>query len=379
MPDDASIEAFALDKAAAPASPPADLGQGVAESRPKSPGRRAPLIAAAALAALGLGAWGAQWWTTGRFIEGTNDAFLDADQVVAAPKVQGYVTEVLVTDNQQVRPGQPLVRIDPRPYQAALDQAVAAIAARQADVEAARAQLSQQAAHVGEAKAQLVSARTAETLAAGEVERYRPLVQSGADTPEKLAQLSAQRDQAAAAVAANSAATVSADRQVSTVQAQIGQAQAQLKAAQANAEQARLNLQDTVVASSIAGRIGDRAVRVGQFVSPGARLMAIVPVSEVYLTANFKETQIAHMRPGQPVRIHVDALGGRELKGVVDSFAPGTGARFALLPPENATGNFTKVVQRVPVRVRVLASAEDQKRLLPGLSVTAKVDTRGGQ
>jgi membrane fusion protein (multidrug efflux system) len=379
MPDDASIEAFGLDKTAEPAAPPADLGRAASGSRSRSFARRAPLIAAAAVAVLGAGAWGANWWTVGRFIEGTNDAFLDADQVVAAPKVQGYVSEVLVSDNQQVRAGQPLVRIDPRPYQAALDQAVAAIAARQADVQAAQAQISQQTAHVGEAKAQLVSARTAETLAASEVERYRPLVQSGADTPEKLAQLSAQRDQSAAAVAANAAATVSAQRQVATQAAQIGQAEAQLKAAQANAEQARLNLQDTVVTSSIAGRVGDRAVRVGQFVGPGARLMAIVPVSDVYLTANFKETQIAHMRPGQPVSIRVDALGGRELKGVVESFAPGTGARFALLPPENATGNFTKVVQRVPVRVRVLASAEDRKRLLPGLSVTAKVDTRGGQ
>ena len=378
MPDDASPEAFTLEKTSQAVPAPSDLRAGGGETAPRRRSR-APLIAAAAVAVLGLGAWGAHWWTTDRFIQSTNDAFLDADQVVAAPKVQGYVTEVLVSDNQQVRAGQPLVRIDARAYQAALDQAVAAIAARQADVEAAKAQLSQQFAHVGEAKAQLTGARTAETLASSEVERYRPLVQSGADTPEKLAQLSAQRDQSKAAVAAGAAAATSAERQVATSQAQIGQAAAQLKAAEANAEQARLNLQDTTVASSISGHVGDRAVRVGQFVSPGARLMAIVPVSDVYVTANFKETQIARMRPGQKVKVHVDALGGRQLNGVVDSFAPGTGARFALLPPENATGNFTKVVQRVPVRVRVLASAEDRRRLLPGLSVTAKVDTRNAR
>jgi membrane fusion protein (multidrug efflux system) len=315
----------------------------------------------------------------GRFLQSTNDAYLDADQVVAAPKVQGYVSDVLVQDNQEVRAGQPLARIDPRPYQAILDQAEAAVAARRADLASARAQLAQQDARVGEAHAKLASAHTGEALAAAEVDRYRPLVQSGADTPERLEQLSAQRDQAHAAVAADMASETAAERQVATLAAQIGQAEAQLKAAQANAEQARLNVQDTVVVSSISGRVGDRTVRVGQYVGAGTRLMTVVPLGNVYLTANFKETQIGRMRPGQPVKIRIDALDGRQLKGVVDSFAPGTGARFALLPPENATGNFTKIVQRVPVRLRVLASAQDVARLLPGLSAVAEVDTRSAQ
>jgi membrane fusion protein (multidrug efflux system) len=373
MPDDGSPTAFV--ETAAPARTPADVAAG----RTRSRGGRIALIAAGALAALAVGAWGTNWWTAGRFVQSTNDAYLDADQVVAAPKVQGYVAEVLVRDNQQVKAGQPLVRIDDRNYQAALDQAQAAITAREADLEAARAQLAQQVARVGEVRAQLAGSRTGEALAASEVDRYRPLVQSGADTPEKLEQLSAQRDQAHATVAAGSASVAAAQSQVGTLQAQVGQAEAQLKAAQANAEQARLNVQDTVVTSALPGRVGDRAVRVGQFVGPGTRLMTIVPVSQVYVTANFKETQIGRMHPGQPVRLRVDALGGRELDGVVDSFSPGTGARFALLPPENATGNFTKIVQRVPVRIRVLVSAAERARLLPGLSVIAKVDTRAGQ
>jgi membrane fusion protein (multidrug efflux system) len=373
MPDDGSPIAFV--EQAAPATVPAGLDAGRARSRT---GRRAALIAAGTLAVVAAGAWGLNWWTAGRFVQSTNDAYLDADQVVAAPKVQGYVSQVLVGDNQQVRAGQPLVRIDPRTYQAALDQAEAAVAERRADLEAARAQLAQQVARVGEARAQLASARTGESLATSEVDRYRPLVQSGADTPERLEQLSAQRDQAAATVVANAASASASERQVATMQAQIGQAQAQLEAAQANAEQARLNLRDTEVASSISGRVGDRAVRVGQFVGPGTRLMTVVPVSNLYLTANFKETQIGRMRPGQPVKVRIDAL-GHDVNAVVDSFAPGTGARFAMLPPENATGNFTKIVQRVPVRIRLLASAADRARLLPGLSVIAKVDTRGGQ
>ena len=374
MADDGSPKAFSIDEAAAPVS----SRENAKVSRRPGIGRWA-LAAAGALAALAVGAWGVNWWTVGRFIQSTNDAYLNADQVVAAPKVQGYVAQVLVSDNQQIRAGQPLARIDARTYQAALDQAEAAVAGREADVEAAKAQLAQQIAHVGEAKAQLAGARTGQVLAASEVDRYRPLVQSGADTPERLEQLSAQRDQAGATVIAGAATVTAAERQVGTSQAQIGQAEAQLKAAQADAEQARLKLQDTVVASPISGRVGDRTVRVGQLVSPGTRLMSIVPVSDVYLTANFKETQVARMRPGQPVKIHVDALAGRDVEGVVDSFAPGTGARFALLPPENATGNFTKIVRRVPVRIRVLASPRVQARLLPGLSVTAKVDTRSGQ
>ena len=178
---------------------------------------------------------------------------------------------------------------------------------------------------------------------------------------------------------ANTAAVNAAETQIAAITAQIAQARAQLEAADASARQAHLDLQDTVVRSALAGKVGDRSVRVGQYVQPGTRLLSVVPVQSTYLTANFKETQVGHMRVGQPVILHVDALPGTDLHGVVDSFAPGTGAQFALLPPENATGNFTKIVQRIPVRIRLETGPETRSVLLPGLSVTADVDTRSSR
>ena len=344
--------------------------------RPRGGRTRVVLLIGGVILLIAAGVGLFNWWTVGRFMQSTNDAYLRADQVVVSPKVQGYVTQVLVSDNQQVAAGQPLVRIDPRSYQAGAEQAQATIDARAADVTAAKAQLVQQQSAIAQAQAQLASARSGAAFAAGEVERYRPLAASGADTPEKLQQLINSRDQAQQTVAANAAAAAAAEHQVETLKAQIGQAGAQLEAARANARQVGLNLQDTVLTSAIAGRIGDKTVQLGQFVSAGARLMTVVPTGSIYLVANFKETQLARMRAGQPVAIKIDALGGKTLKGVVDSFAPGTGAQFALLPPENATGNFTKIVQRVPVRIRIQATPDAQKVLVPGLSATAKVDTR---
>ena len=365
MPDDASS-----------LTAKTETSPGERTAPPRAGRMRMVMLIVGAVVAVAAGVGLFNWWTVGRFMQSTNDAYLRADQVVVSPKVQGYVTQVLVLDNQQVAAGQPLVRIDPRSYQAGAEQAQATIDARQADVSAARAQLAQQQATIVQARAQLSSARSGAAFAVGEVERYRPLAASGADTPEKLQQLINSRDQAQATAAANAAALSGAQQQVETLKAQIGQAAAQLEAARANARQVGLNLQDTVLTSAIAGRVGDKTVQLGQYVAAGARLMTIVPTGSIYLVANFKETQLAHMRPGQPVAIKIDALGGKTLKGVVDSFAPGTGAQFALLPPENATGNFTKIVQRVPVRIRVQATADAQKVLVPGLSATAKVDTR---
>jgi membrane fusion protein, multidrug efflux system len=323
--------------------------------------------------------WGARWWTVGRFIESTDDAYLQADSVTIAPKVTGYVAEVYVSDNQKVTAGQPLVRLDGRQYEAVFEQAKATIAARKADIERGAAELLQQQANIAQARAQLQGARSSESHAIGEVKRYEPLVASGAETNERLADLRNARNQAAATVAADIAALQAAERQPATTQAQIDQARAQLDAAEASLRQAQLDTQDTVIRSTLAGRVGDRTVRVGQYAQPGTRLMTIVPVQDVYLEANFKETQIGLMRPGQPATIHVDALPGTDLHGTIVSFSPGTGSQFALLPPQNATGNFTKIVQRVPVRIHVDANQETRDLLLPGLSVTVHVDTRSGR
>jgi membrane fusion protein, multidrug efflux system len=345
----------------------------------KRPSRRT-LVALLTGFALLLGAiWGVRWWTVGRYIESTDDAYLQADSMTVAPKVSGYVAEIYVNDNQAVAAGQPLVRLDSRVYQAILGQATATIVARKADVARGEAELLQQRANIAQVHAQLQGARSSEAYATEQVKRYEPLVSTGAETEERLAELRNAHNQAAATLAIDTAALQVAERQIATTQAQIEQARAQLEATQANARQAQLDMQDTVIRSTLAGRVGDRTVRVGQYAQPGMRLMTIVPVQDVYIEANFKETQVGLMRAGQPVTVRVDALPGTDLHGTVVSLSPGTGSQFALLPPQNATGNFTKIVQRVTVRIRLDAGKETRSVLVPGLSVTVHVDTRSGR
>ncbi len=353
------------------ASPPAP------PQPPSPPSRRRPIFLLLGIAALLGGAvYGAHWWRVGRFIESTDDAYLKADSVTVAPKVVGYVTEVFVQPNQAVKRGDPLVRLDRRQYEAMLAQAQATIEARKADIQRAQADLLQQKAQWAQARAQVQSATLALTHAQQEFERFAPLVATGATTEERLAELRNTRDQAKATLAANQAAEAAAASRIQSTEAQVAQSKAQVQAADAARNQTHLDVDDTVVRAAIDGRVGDSTVRVGQLVQPGTRLMTLVPVQEVYLVANFKETQIGRMRAGQPVTLHVDALPDLTLHGAVESFSPGTGAQFALLPSENATGNFTKIVQRVPVRIRVQADAAVRERLLPGLSVTTEVDTR---
>lgn len=331
------------------------------------------LVLVAAIVALGY------WWVVGRFMQSTDDAYLQADSVTIAPKVSGYVTDVYVGDNVSVKAGDPLVRLDSRQYQAALNQAQATVDARQADIQRAQAGIQQQQAAIEQAKAQLLAAQIGSRHADDEVRRYGPLATTGAESGDQLSVLISNRDQARATLAADAAAVDQAQARIADLNAQIAQANAQLEAAKASAQQSRLDLQDTLVRSTLAGRIGDRTVRVGQYAQPGTRLMTVVPVQSVYLTANFKETQIGRMRAGQSASVHVDALPDADLHGVVDSFAPGTGSEFALLPPENATGNFTKIVQRVPVRIRLDTDEQTRKLLVPGLSVTVDVDTRSAR
>ena len=355
----------APDTAPAPANPPARR-------------RRPLLLLLAAAAVVAGGAYGLHWWLVGRFIESTDDAYLKADGVTISPKVGGYVIEVNVVANQTVRRGDPLVRLDQRQYQAILEQAQAAIDGRKADILRVQADMQQQQAQLAQARAQADIARINLAHARDEVERYAPLAVTGASTDEHQADLRATRDQAAANLASSLAAVKAVEGQLKASQAQAAQSKAQVQAAEATLRQNHLDVDDTVVRAAIAGRVGDSTVQVGQLVQPGTRLMTLVPTQDVYLVANFKETQIGRMRAGQPAELHVDALPGAALHGVVDSFSPGTGAQFALLPAENATGNFTKIVQRVPVRIRVQAEPALRDRLLPGLSVTVDVDTRAG-
>ncbi len=366
---------------AAPARP-APSPQAAAPPAAGAPARK-PMSPLTRLVLLGLGLMllvvaaisGVQWWTHGRFVQSTNDAYLRADAVTIAPKVGGYVQQVYVSDNQAVAAGQPLVRIDTANFDAALAQQEASLQGRRADAASAQKQVEQQEAAVAEARTQLLSARVDAAYAEGDAKRYDSLAAQGVEPTRTRDTARHTRDQADIAVRTREAAIATAERQVATLRAQIAQASAAVDAQAAQVRTARLNLGDTVLRASAPGRVGDKGVRVGQLVQPGQRLMSVVPMQDIYLVANFKETQVGRMRVGQAATVKIDALGGRRIDAVVDSFAPGTGAQFALLPPENATGNFTKIVQRIPVRFRLKPPQDVTDHLLPGLSATVSVDT----
>ncbi|CTP83916.1 HlyD family secretion protein [Xanthomonas graminis] len=345
----------------------------------KNPKVKWTLLLIGLIVLIALLAWLVYYLTTGRYLQETNNAYLQADAVAVAPRVNGYVTGVFVGDNQTVKAGQPLLQIDERSYRATQQQAQAVVAVRQADIAAAEAGLQAQRATLLQARTQVTAATASLRFAQAEAKRFAPLAASGADTHEHYESIVHDRDRAQAQYDAAKAQVVAAESQVQGAGAQLDQARAGLQQAQADADQAQVAMEDTRLTARIDGRIGDKTVQVGQFVAAGTRLMSVVPVDALYLSANFKETQVGLMRPGQPARIEVDALSGVELDGVVESIAPGTGSQFALLPPENATGNFTKVVQRVPVRIRLKAGAEARKVLVPGMSATVTVDTRAAK
>jgi membrane fusion protein (multidrug efflux system) len=345
----------------------------------KRPGVRRVLLTGLIVVAVGLILWLIRYQTYGKYIEATNDAYIQADSVTVAPKISGYVEQVFIRDNQDVKQGQPLVRIDPRDYRAQAQQYQAQIDVAAANADNVRAMIGEQEAAITQAEAQLATATADARFAAQEAARYAPLAASGAETREKLSNLRNEAAKAANMVAAQRAALLTARRRVGSLQAQVRQAQAQGEAARAQLAAASVNVGSTILRASVNGRIGDRSVRAGQFIQAGTRLMSVVPLSSLYITANFKETQIGLMRPGQPVSIAVDALDGTELTGHVESIAPGTGAQFSLLPPQNATGNFTKIVQRVPVRIAIDAGPDARRILVPGLSVTVSVDTKSAK
>ena len=311
----------------------------------------------------------------GQYYQDTNDAYVRADAVTVSPKVSGYVEQLFVGDNQDVKAGQPLLKIDPRDYRAQAAQYQAQIDVSRANADNFRATVHEQLATIDQARSQLVAAQSKAQFDASEAARYAPLAASGAESREKYAQLRAMAVQSANDAASQRAAVSIAQRRIGSLQAQIRQARAQGEGAQAQLTAANVNVGATIIKAATAGRVGDKTVTVGQFAQQGTRLMSIVPLQNLYIEANFKETQLGLMRPGQPVTIKVDALSGVELRGRVASVSPGTGAQFSLIPPENATGNFTKIVQRVPVRISLEAGPETRKLLVPGLSASVTVDT----
>lgn len=340
-------------------------------------GRKRRILLVAVPVIIGCICASAWWYLQGRYIEKTDDAYIKADSVAISSKIGGYVEDVPVSDNQNVRKGDVLVRLDSRQYRAAIDKTQATIASLQANEAQAQAQMSQLDAQLAQAVAQQQAARLAAQHADSEWARYQPLVKVGASTAQQLAERDSTRQQAYAQLHAMDAAVKAAQAKVVESRAQRQVWAAELQGARADLQRNQLDLEDTVLCSTQDGQVGDLGVRPGQVIQPGGRLMSVVPLNHVYIIANFKETQVGNMRQNQPVRVHIDAFPEKVFTGHVDSFAPGTGAEFALLPPENATGNFTKIVQRVPVRIRfdtpVLPST-----IIPGLSVSVDIDTHGG-
>ena len=335
------------------------------------------LMAGAAVAVLAGAAWyGFDYWTVGRYLVSTDDAYVKADSTTVAPKVSGYLHEVLVADNEPVRAGQVLARIDARDFNVALDQAKADVAAAHAAIASKQAQLGVQQAVIDAARATVDVDTATVTFAAQENKRYTDLAATGFGSVQNAQQAQSRNAGAQAAIARDTANLASAVKQVDLLKAEIVQANAALARAQALQNQAELNLEYTSIVAPIDGVVGNRSLRVGQFVQAGTQLMSVVPVAGVYVVANFKETQLTDVRKGQAVEVAVDTFPGQIVHGHVDSIAPASGQEFALLPPDNATGNFTKVVQRIPVKIALDPDEGSAVELRPGMSVIPTVETK---
>ena len=323
----------------------------------------------------GLADFGHYYLKTGRYLETTDDAYVKADSTIIAPKISGYIAEVLVSDNQPVKAGQLLARIDDRDFRTALNQAHADVAASEAAVNNLNAQIElqepliqQQAAEVDAAEANLKFARE-------EHARYDGLMKSGSGTVQRAQQTDAALRAQTAQLQQGKSGLIAANKRIEVLSTERAKATAQLDHARAVEQQAALNLSYAQITAPVDGTVGARSLRIGQYVQAGTQLMAVVPLDAVYVVANFKETQLTQVRNGQPVELYVDSFHSTRLKGHVDSLAPASGLEFALLPPDNATGNFTKIVQRVPVKI-VLDDQSLNGLLRPGMSAVPTINTR---
>jgi len=358
------------------------------QERPFSPGAtssargfrlrlRSLLIGAGAVTLLaGAGIVGQYWWTTGRFLISTDDAYVQADSVIISPRVSGYISSVLVTDNEPVHAGQVLARIDDRDYRTALAAAQADVNAQAASIADLQQQIAEQRLLVTEARTTVDADRAALTFSHQDLSRYTSLAKTGAGTMQEAQAAIADTRQKQAALDHDTAAVAATNEQVDVLATEVAQARAVLAQKQAALQQARLNVGYTTITSPFDGTVGERTLRVGQYVQAGTQLMAVVPLQAVYVTANYKETQLTDVRPGQPVTLEVDMFPGVTVHGVVNSLAPASGQDFALLPPDNATGNFTKIVQRVPVKITIDPHDPLIGQLRPGMSVEPTIDTK---
>jgi membrane fusion protein (multidrug efflux system) len=357
---------------------PGQAGQAMhGEILPPRRSRKRVVLPLVLLAAAGGGGWyGYDWWTQGRFLVSTDDAYVKANVTTVAAKVAGHVVDVPVSNNTHVKAGDVIARIDDGDYRNAVDAARARIATQQATIERMHRQVDAQVAALGQSRAQLAASEADQVRAEADFQRAQSLAQSDFGSKQRLDAARADRERSVAGVESAKAAIASAQATIEVTKAQETEARTMLGELQAALDKAERDLAFTVVKAPVDGVVANRAVEVGNFVQPGSRLAALVPLDSVYVEANFKETQLARMRPGQGVDVEVDALPGHRFEGKVESFAPGSGTIFSLLPPENATGNFTKIVQRVPVRIAVPAELAASGQLRPGLSVVASVRTK---
>ena len=344
-------------------------------SRPRA--RRTLLMLGSGLAIVAAATYyGHDYWTAGRFNVSTDDAYVKADSTTVAPKVSGYIGTVLVADNQPVKAGQVLARIDDRDFAVALQQAKADVEAARAAVAGKQAQLDTQQSIIDAARATVSVDQANAAFAEQDDKRFATLAASGSGSQQNAQQAASRIAAARATVNRDTAALVTALKQIDLLKAELAQAQATVAHNEALQRQSELNLSYTSIASPVEGVVGNRSLRVGQYVQAGTQLMSVVPIAGTYIVANYKETQLTNVRPGQKVGIEVDMFPGIAISGHVDSIAPASGQEFALLPPDNATGNFTKVVQRIPVKIVLDAGNELAGSLRPGMSVYPIIDTK---
>ncbi|MBX3519497.1 MAG: HlyD family secretion protein [Xanthobacteraceae bacterium] len=369
--------------AEAPKAPPAGAAQSDSNaagsdgngSTPKGNDRRKKLlVVAGAIAAVVIFYYGLNWLFVGRYLVSTDNAYVGADMSIVAPRVAGYVANVSVPANARVKAGDTLVTLDDGDYRLAVEQAAARLATQDASIERLQKQIVAAQAAVEQAKASLAAAEADQRKADADFARTDQLTQNQFASKATYDAVRAARDRAQAMVLQARAAVAAAEANHEVLKAQKTEAERTRRELEAVLAKAQRDLEATVIRAPFDGVIGNKSVQVGDYVSPGKRLLALVPLQGVYVDANFKETQLGSIQIGQKVKLVLDADSANPLEGVVDSFAPASGALFSLLPPENATGNFTKIVQRLTVRVRVLKA--DERLLLPGLSVVATVDTR---
>ncbi len=322
--------------------------------------------------------YGIEWWFSGRFHESTDDAYVGGNVTVISPRVSGYVARVLVQDNALVHAGQPLIELDPADFTARLEAAQAEVDAAKAALVRLAAQHDLVEADIAQAQAQADVDQAALQFANHDAERYANLAQSHSGTQQDSQRAQTSLDQAHARVRASQAAVNAQRRQLGVIDAQKTEAQARVEQSQAAMRNAKLDSGYTTLYAPVDGYVGNRSAHPGTFVAAGTQLMSLVPAHGLWVDANFKEDQIRHMHAGQTVSIEADVDTGLKIAGHVESLAPATGSVFSVIPAQNATGNFTKIVQRVPVRIALDPAVAGVGALRAGLSVIATVDTRAG-